>query len=309
MELVMLAGAVVAALGLIMVFGFPDLARASSARVYGAWLGIFMDRTTSASVCIFLLSPAIVLGKKNFTVKRLLYIVVMLAFIWKAQAATALIVLFAYAVTVLVLKLTIRLERKTLMVLALIVLPILIAAVVLVPPYLPVLLKALGRDPTLTGRTEIWGTLLRSVAKRPLLGYGYYAFWSGLSGESANAIVASQWVFGYAHNGYLEVVLQLGLVGLLAFFVTLLQALGNAWVCYRRDNSLGTIWYTSLIFLTIYYNISEETLIWPNSLRSILYVVGCCGLAMAAKEMRERQQLKVQTVPASFGAFANRPVV
>ena len=75
------------------------------------------------------------------------------------------------------------------------------------------------------GRTDIWVLVMRSIAKRPLLGYGYYAFWQGLKGESGNIIVAAHWVFGYAHNGVLEIWLQLGLVGTALSFVTLFQAI------------------------------------------------------------------------------------
>ncbi|MBU4041229.1 MAG: O-antigen ligase family protein, partial [Alphaproteobacteria bacterium] len=39
------------------------------------------------------------------------------------------------------------------------------------------LLEALGKDPSLTGRTEIWDSLMRKVADRPWTGYGYGAFW------------------------------------------------------------------------------------------------------------------------------------
>ena len=74
-------------------------------------------------------------------------------------------------------------------------------------PYLPRVLEGMGKNATLTGRTGIWGLLIRSIAKRPLLGYGYYAFWQGVKGESANVILATHWVFGYAHNGIIEICL------------------------------------------------------------------------------------------------------
>ena len=290
MELIMLAGAVILTLSLITVFAFPNVGRSFTPRVYGAWVGIFMDRTSSASVCVFLLSPAIVFWRRGLNWGRVAYMVLLLVSIWKAQAATALVVVLAYVMTVLLIRVSARLDRKSLLVLSVIALPVVVAAIIVVPPYVPVILKGLGRDPTLTGRTEIWASLLRSVAKRPLLGYGYYAFWNGLSGESANAIIAAQWVFGYAHNGFLEIILQLGFAGLLLFSLTLVQALRNAWICYREDRSPGTLWFTSLIFLTLFYNVSEETIAWPNSLRSILYVVACCGLARAAREVRSQRR-------------------
>ena len=71
----------------------------------------------------------------------------------------------------------------------------------------------------------IWSFVPESIAKRPLLGYGFYAFWLGMKGESARLIVGTHWIFGYAHNGILEIWLQLGLVGVVVFFITLFQAI------------------------------------------------------------------------------------
>jgi O-antigen ligase len=162
-------------------------------------------------------------------------------------------------------------------------------------PYLPLLYEGLGRNATLSGRTGIWALVLRSVAKRPLLGYGFYAFWQGLRGESANVIVGTHWVFGYAHNGILEICLQLGLVGVAVFFATLFQALRNAWFCLRNGCPPGVEWYVGIIALTIMYNIDESTVLWPNDLLSILYVVACCGLAKAARRLRD-----IKTIEAMY---------
>jgi len=68
----------------------------------------------------------------------------------------------------------------------------------------------LGRDPTLTGREDIWKVVL-SVSTNPLLGAGYESFWLGLRLQKI-------WQFfpgiNEAHNGYLQTYLQLGFVGL-----------------------------------------------------------------------------------------------
>ena len=107
----------------------------------------------------------------------------------------------------------------------------------------------------------------------------------GLNGESANLILATHWVFGYAHNGMLEILLQLGFVGLVAFLITFVQAARNAWACFRRERSIGVEWYTGILFLTLLYNIDEATVLFPNNLQSIMYVLACCGLALAANAL------------------------
>jgi O-antigen ligase len=127
---------------------------------------------------------------------------------------------------------------------------------------------------------------MTSIAKHPLLGYGFYAFWEGLTGESANVILAAHWMFGYAHNGLLEIVLQLGLVGTGVFLLTFVNGCKDAWYCIKYGRTPGVEWYCGLLVLAVLYNVDEETVLWPNDLLSILYVVACCGLAVEAARIR-----------------------
>lgn len=71
---------------------------------------------------------------------------------------------------------------------------------------------AVGRDPTLSGRTEIWGIVL-SQHTNPFVGAGYESFWLGP--RLARIWAGGQGMINEAHNGYLEAYLNLGYVGLL----------------------------------------------------------------------------------------------
>ncbi len=71
---------------------------------------------------------------------------------------------------------------------------------------------AAGKDTTLSGRTAIWVLVAQKIRERPLLGYGYHAFWS-TEADSVNQFL-NGFEPGQAHNGYLEACLDLGVVGL-----------------------------------------------------------------------------------------------
>jgi O-antigen ligase len=73
-------------------------------------------------------------------------------------------------------------------------------------------LEASGRDATFTGRTGLWTTLLQEPIN-PLLGVGYSSFWAGERLERFWAMYPTSPPIE-AHNGYLEIYLNLGLVGL-----------------------------------------------------------------------------------------------
>jgi exopolysaccharide production protein ExoQ len=286
MSLVMMVGVSVSVLCLFTVIFFPQ---------YGVlywsegtpWNGIFGDRTQAAKCLVFLLSPAIIFRRgSSFSYRHIIYIALMSFMIFMAHAMTARVLLLAYIALMASMSVSRKFGRRS----SLLILGMFLAAAALIVcfglRYLPQLLEGMGKNATLTGRIPIWIALLGSIAKRPLLGYGFYAFWQGLNGESANVIVAVNWVFGYAHNGLLEICLQLGLVGVAVFFVTLFQAIRNAWFCLRNGCPPGVEWYIGLIALTVMYNFDEGTVVWPFELLSILYIVACCGLAKAAQQIK-----------------------
>jgi exopolysaccharide production protein ExoQ len=70
------------------------------------------------------------------------------------------------------------------------------------------IVSSLGRDMTLTGRTDVWRELL-SLRTDPLIGTGFMSLWDDPHYRS----ILPYWVGGSAHNGYLEIYLAGGLVG------------------------------------------------------------------------------------------------
>jgi exopolysaccharide production protein ExoQ len=81
--------------------------------------------------------------------------------------------------------------------------------------------KGLGRNLTLTGRTELWAAVLE-LQKNPLLGTGFESFWLGQRLDELWKVF--WWCPLQAHNGYIEIYLNLGLVGI---FLYLGQFLGT----------------------------------------------------------------------------------
>lgn len=295
LSLVMMTGTSICVLSLITVLFFPRFGLTYTARDMGAWHGVFTDRTSAGECLVFLLSPAIIFRRRLYNRRHVVYIALVLLMIFMARSATGRVISCLYVALMAMISFLSRFGRRSSLLIGAAFLTAAALIICVGLPYLPLLYEGLGRNATLSGRTGIWALVLRSVAKRPLLGYGFYAFWQGLRGESANVIVGTHWVFGYAHNGILEICLQLGLVGVAVFFATLFQALRNAWFCLRNGCPPGVEWYVGIIALTIMYNIDESTVLWPNDLLSILYVVACCGLAKAARRLRD-----IKTIEAMY---------
>jgi exopolysaccharide production protein ExoQ len=289
MAIVSRLGVIVSVLGLLVVIFLPQYGVGHDARNGVAWEGIFGDRTGAAKELVYLLSPALISRSKSRPASWLLSVLLMTLMIVMAHSVSAIFVLSIYVAFLFLLHRSRKLDSRLLFVGTVAGIFAIVFVTFFGLEYGADVLRLFGRDPTLTGRTLIWKVLAQSILKRPLLGYGFYAFWQGIKGESANVIYLMHWSFGYAHNGIIEIFLQLGSVGVVIFFVTLFKAIKDALFCLRNDR-LGTYdWYLGLLIITIFYNIDEATVVWPNDLLSILYIVTCCGLAVGVKRLQQKK--------------------
>jgi exopolysaccharide production protein ExoQ len=116
------------------------------------------------------------------------------------------------------------------------------------------LARALGRDPTLTDRTKIWGFLL-SMKISPLFGTGYESFWLGprLQWFWQNAGLGH---INEAHNGFLEVYLNLGIIGLSLLGWFLIASFRTICRRLRRLSSFGSL-SLALWTILLFYSITE----------------------------------------------------
>lgn len=128
---------------------------------------------------------------------------------------------------------------------------------------LETIFSAIDRDITISGRTKFWPLIIDQIHQRPWLGYGYEAFWhGGWEGKAANIWIYLKKGFEppHAHNGFLEVALGLGFVGLAIFLASLASTLLRS-VAWLRSyhNVLGLVPIVFLIFLLV-ANITESML-------------------------------------------------
>ena len=153
-----------------------------------------------------------------------------------------------------------------------------VLAAVLVPA---ALLKAVGKDPTLTGRTDIWAAVVRRIADQPLHGYGYAAFWEKTSAPARIVRKEAGWPVPSAHNGWLDLLLQVGWVGTALFTLAALLALVALVVRAPRSRDGGFALFYLLLFLIL--AMSESIIEEPNTLSWALAVaVITCALSPRA---------------------------
>jgi exopolysaccharide production protein ExoQ len=133
------------------------------------------------------------------------------------------------------------------------------------------LLALLGRDSTLTGRDALWDEVLVAIGERPLLGYGFNSFWRGKTVQSEAVVSAIGWAAPTAHNGFLEICLDLGVVGLLTFGIGFALRFRTAISEFRGLGDRAAMWPLAFLSLLLLYNLTESNLLRENSLYWALY--------------------------------------
>jgi exopolysaccharide production protein ExoQ len=150
-----------------------------------------------------------------------------------------------------------------------------LAGVLLIGP--GVILEALGRDATLTGRTDIWAGLIDAIAARPWTGYGYGVFWSVDDGPVFWLRQATAWEVPTAHNAWLETALAVGLPGLvLALYVV---GAGLVRAVMRLFSGVETYWALPFLAAWVGISLSESNLLEQNGLVWLLLSATLAKLA------------------------------
>ncbi len=130
----------------------------------------------------------------------------------------------------------------------------------------------IGRDPGMTGRLQLWGVSILMALQRPWFGYGYNAFWVGAEGYSSIVWKVMEWEAPHAHNGLLDLWIDLGVLGVTLFVVCYAAALARALRTYRNTSGHETAWLIMFLAFLVGCNITESTLLTGKDLFWICYV-------------------------------------
>ncbi|PHR94202.1 MAG: hypothetical protein COA69_00990 [Robiginitomaculum sp.] len=131
--------------------------------------------------------------------------------------------------------------------------------------------ELIGKERTLTGRTDIWNALAMAIKEHPVLGYGYGTFWGDPLGPSYWVRFSLEWGVPTAHNGWIETWLSAGAVAVvlfaLLFLFTTLLALDRL---YRGGAENYWVILSTILFFMI--SLSESTILQQNDLSWVIFV-------------------------------------
>jgi exopolysaccharide production protein ExoQ len=251
---------------------WPDLAISDDANI-GALRGVFVHKNTLGSLMALAGVAGVFFMHSQMQARWLgaLLAAGALPLIALAQSQTSLVV---YGLLVVAAWLFPRLQRggPRARVLTRRLVAVAVAVLLLLVTQYQALFALLNRDVTLTGRTTLWTIAVSMIALHPVAGVGYAAFWRGWEGGSAAFWALTGWEVPNAHNGALDLMLDLGAVGVVVYGVGLAVVTRRAIRLARTGGEPLAAWPLFFLMFTLLINVTSDTLLANNSIYFALYV-------------------------------------
>jgi exopolysaccharide production protein ExoQ len=207
--------AVILVMSLVMVFAFPDYGLSKLNTYQDAWQGVFVEKNFMGGYAVsgvLTCGYALAIGATNRLFAGAVCLGQMLLVVMARSATSELALMVALGLVVLVMAVSVH-ERPFVRLCSLAVLVVgAVTGLALFVSY-DSISELMGRSSSMTGRVPIWHLVLKTIAQRPWLGFGY-GFWDVLSTEKLNIWNTLNWTAPHAHEEFLDVTLQTGIVGL-----------------------------------------------------------------------------------------------
>lgn len=259
---------IVAILSLLFGIAFPGVSIEAGANA-GSFRGPFTQKNILARIAV--LGSIVFLLNALQNIRSTKHKIIL----WSGFLINVLLVVLSTSKTALLLLLTILMLLpfyKALRWKSTIVVPLIIIIIVCGGSILAIItsnwevsLNAIGRDPTLSGRTGLWEASIEKISERPWLGYGYQAFWQD-DGGAVEIWRSEGYKPPHAHNGFVNVPLDLGLIGLFIFLAIIGINYVRAIAFSRSVTTAVGLWPIYYITFFFMYNQTENTIVEHNSI-------------------------------------------
>jgi exopolysaccharide production protein ExoQ len=165
-------------------------------------------------------------------------------------------------------------------------------------------MRLTGKDTTFSARSIIWEVVKQHIQGAPYLGTGYGAYWLGPVASSPSYVFVPMMNFypTEAHNGYLDIMNDMGLVGLVCLSLFVIWFVRQGLQLMRYDRAQAAL-YIALLFQEMVINMSESDFFSRTSTFAIL-LLASANLSRALVELRRNPQPAARSYvqPARPGA-------
>lgn len=258
---------------LLFVIAAPQYGIMNTDAISGAWRGIYPHKNGLGASMFISFMAFYFLSQEEKKYRLLLQIFCLLSVIltYFSESATSLVsILFIFALSQGLKHLSLRDKRSVLLILLFLIVIFLIQFLLLIN--FNTFLSVNDKDVTLSGRTILWKSLWQFIQQKPFLGYGYGSFFSGVHRQTDLLWKVHNWSPVHAHNGYIQVLLHFGFVGLIPLVVGYIYSLFTSLYKYLAYKSSQMLWIFLYLFYTVCLNFTEVSFFSTNSITWIVTV-------------------------------------
>ncbi|WP_299093720.1 O-antigen ligase family protein [uncultured Metabacillus sp.] len=266
-------------LNIFSILFMKDISIQFDSRSGLTYRGLFYYRTGFAGymgiILIYSLVSAYIFRKNKYIILCLFNIIISIILIALGKAVTTMVVSVVCIVFFYLYKNT---NRKLLLTI-LIITPFIFSFILIyygTTGFVEIFLL-LGRDPTITGRTIIWSSIVEMLSSNrfnSIFGFGTNTFWKIDSLRGYIDRNMGGFKTPHAHNGYLELILNWGYIGITLYGIQVIRIINNG---IRKSIKLNMKIYSALPIVFYFYiwcfNITENNLFNTTSIVGFLQII------------------------------------
>lgn len=242
---------------------------------FGIWRGVASHKNTLGQISLIsvIFFAAIFNKEQSLKSKTIVAVLIIMGIVllFGSQSSTsifAFLILFVLTLILLIDKIFEPIGiRKTVSLLAMFVFMIMFISIMLVvPEIIEDAVGSTGKDLTFTGRVDLWADIWEEAKNHLVIGTGFQGYWVVTSTKVELLFEIYSWLPTQAHNGYLDIINEVGIIGIILFSFILI----NYFVNLSRTKQ-KQIWKWFVIAALI-INITESAFIRPKVVVGVMFI-------------------------------------
>jgi len=260
----------------------------------GAWIGVFNNPNSLSPVAGLGVVAAIgvvpLIDRPWMRAAVGLGAAVDLLAVWKASSVTGWLAVGGAGSAVGLVFLGRGLARRVPVIGIRVVAAALAAVLVLTIPWsFRLIAGRVGKDGSLTGRTDIWDYVFDVVADRWATGFGFQSFWDDEANRRAlSARRSVTWIPDAAHSSFMETLLFLGVVGLGLILIVVVVSFAGAWWAALGSSSWPMAWWVGVATFALLENLMESMIAYHSIFWVLLVAPGLAVVRAAVSSPPRR---------------------
>jgi len=248
---------------------------------FGIWRGVASHKNTLGQISLVSVIFFTAIFKKEYSLKSktivAILIIMAIVLLFGSQSSTSIftfLILFVLTATLLIDKFfePIGIRKTVSLFIMFVVMVMFISIMLVVPEIIEDAVGSTGKDLTFTGRVDLWADIWKEAQNHLLIGTGFQGYWVVTSTKVELLFEIYSWLPTQAHNGYLDIINEVGIIGIILFSFILINYFINLTRVKQKQ-----IWKWFIIAALI-INITESAFIRPKVVVGVMFIFSYIAL-------------------------------